>query len=152
MTWTGERVATLKQLWTGGHSASVIAARLGEVTRNAVIGKVHRLGLAGRKTGARKKTAPAAGFPFGGRSRCRTPSQLSSLLQARRHRMVRPAQKVLPEPGPAPDYAVTVHTLAPQHCRWPIGDPKLDGFHFCGRTRTRSAIPYCDHHAAIAYN
>src|SRR5262245_23827496 len=48
MTWTDERVETLKKLWTEGLSASQIAAELGGVTRNAVIGKVHRLGLAGR--------------------------------------------------------------------------------------------------------
>ena len=48
MTWTDERVETLKKLWTDGLSASQIAAELGGITRNAVIGKVHRLGLSGR--------------------------------------------------------------------------------------------------------
>ncbi len=48
MTWTDERVETLKKLWTEGLSASQIAAELGGITRNAVIGKVHRLGLSGR--------------------------------------------------------------------------------------------------------
>jgi GcrA cell cycle regulator len=48
MTWTDERVETLKRLWTDGLSASQIAAELGGITRNAVIGKVHRLGLSGR--------------------------------------------------------------------------------------------------------
>ena len=50
MAWTDERVETLKKLWGEGLSASQIAGRLGSVTRNAVIGKVHRLGLSGRAT------------------------------------------------------------------------------------------------------
>ena len=60
--WTGTRTERLKKLWADGHSASGIAALLGEVTRNAVIGKVHRLGLAGRKTTSRqpvpRRTSP----------------------------------------------------------------------------------------------
>ena len=54
MGWTDERVALLTKLWADGLSASQIAAELGGITRNAVIGKVHRLGLAGRKTTSRK--------------------------------------------------------------------------------------------------
>ena len=53
--WTEERIETLKSLWAVGHSASEIAGRLGGITRNAVIGKVHRLGLAGRKTESRMR-------------------------------------------------------------------------------------------------
>src|SRR4029453_6321983 len=56
MAWTDERVELLKKLWADGLSASQIASRLGGVTRNAVIGKVHRLGLAGRATTARSRT------------------------------------------------------------------------------------------------
>ena len=52
--WTDTRTERLKALWADGRSASEIAGLLGEVTRNAVIGKVHRLGLAGRKTTSRK--------------------------------------------------------------------------------------------------
>ena len=57
MAWTDERVEMLKQLWTDGLSASQIARKMGGVTRNAVIGKVHRLGLSGRATPARVSTA-----------------------------------------------------------------------------------------------
>src|SRR5512134_1496608 len=56
MAWTDERVELLKKLWAEGLSASQIASRLGGVTRNAVIGKVHRLGLSGRATPTRMKT------------------------------------------------------------------------------------------------
>ena len=56
MTWTDERVELLKKLWADGLSASQIAAELGGITRNAVIGKVHRLGLSGRATTSRMKS------------------------------------------------------------------------------------------------
>ena len=59
MSWTDDRVDTLKKLWNDGESASAIAHQLGEVTRNAVIGKVHRLGLAGRANQSRKRNAAA---------------------------------------------------------------------------------------------
>jgi GcrA cell cycle regulator len=155
MAWTDDRTAILKKLWTDGASASAIATKLGEVTRNAVIGKVHRLGLAGHKTGARKAAAPIAGFPFTTRSRRRSrsrPSRTHSSTPALRPRTVRPPMRSLSELSPAPEVPVTIATLTDRLCHWPQGDPKLEGFHFCGRTRTRSAIPYCDHHAAIAYN
>ena len=58
MSWTDERVETLKKLWIDGLSASQIAKQLGSVTRNAVIGKVHRLGLAGRATPSRPAKRP----------------------------------------------------------------------------------------------
>ena len=59
MSWTDDRVETLKKMWTDGQSASQIAKELGGVTRNAVIGKVHRLGLSNR-AGAAATPAPAA--------------------------------------------------------------------------------------------
>ena len=71
MTWTDERVETLKKLWTDGLSASQIAAELGGITRNAVIGKVHRLGLSGRAKSPSsaaprpRKAAPASAHDAG---------------------------------------------------------------------------------------
>ncbi|MFQ6756785.1 GcrA family cell cycle regulator, partial [Cereibacter sphaeroides] len=67
MSWTDERVETLKRMWAEGQSASQIAKELGGVTRNAVIGKVHRLGLSNRVGGngsreeAEEEAAPAVG-------------------------------------------------------------------------------------------
>jgi GcrA cell cycle regulator len=63
MSWTDERVELLKKLWSEGQSASQIAKELGGVTRNAVIGKVHRLGLSNRNGGAAPEPAPVAGAP-----------------------------------------------------------------------------------------
>ncbi len=155
MSWTNERVDLLKKLWNDGLSASVIAQQIGEATRNAVIGKVHRLGLAGRATTSRVPGAlrPAALF------RARPPSK-NIRSRPCAHRACPPpadaAQKpkrraALPELGPAPEIPVTVQTLTRRNCRWPEGDPKLPGFHFCGRQKTGSPGPYCGAHAAIAF-
>ena len=152
MSWTNDRVDTLKKLWNDGESASAIAHRLGEVTRNAVIGKVHRLGLAGHANQSRKRSAarPLSLFP------ARTPSRnIRSEPRARRDwqprsRVAPKRGPVLPELGAPPDRLITVQSLSERTCRWPIGDPKMHGFHFCGRAKPE-ARPYCGHHAAIAF-
>jgi GcrA cell cycle regulator len=150
MSWTDDRVTTLKKLWAEGQSASAIAAALGEVTRNAVIGKVHRLGLAGRRTAPRRPKSGAVLFPSSTRHpnarRPRTPSAFP-----RTRRPATSIKQVLCELGPAPDHPVTVETLTGRNCRWPEGDPKIPGFHFCGRPKTETPGPYCGAHAAIAY-
>ena len=82
MAWTEDRVEMLKQLWTDGLSASQIARKMGGVTRNAVIGKVHRLGLSGRATPARVSTARVSAGA--GRARPSTPSLSGNALSAAR--------------------------------------------------------------------
>ena len=153
MTWTNDRIDTLKQYWQDGFSASQIAQRLGGITRNAVIGKVHRLGLAGRVNPSRRSVS----------TRSRSSAQVSHMpARSRRQGPVyriryipaaaSPKQHpIMPELGPAPSIPVTVQELTVLTCRWPEGDPKLIGFHFCGRAKTNPAIPYCDHHTAIAF-
>jgi len=151
MSWTDDRVDTLKKLWNDGLSAAAIAQTIGAVTRNAVIGKVHRLGLSSRATPLRKRSAmrPLSLFPE------RAPSTRRSLPGRRRaHQAPTGAAQnrplILPKLGPPPDQPVTVQTLTAMSCRWPIGDPKAPGFHFCGRTKP-AVSPYCDHHAGLAY-
>ncbi len=152
MSWTNDRVETLKQYWSDGLSASVIAQKLGEVTRNGVIGKVHRLGLSGRANRSRNRGAARTPFffPAGAsskKSRAQRPLRRAwqgcASTKGDRHR-------ILPELGPPPDLPVTVQSLTALTCRWPIGDPKTYGFHFCGRAKP-DGRPYCDHHAAIAF-
>jgi GcrA cell cycle regulator len=159
MSWTDERVELLTKLWADGLSASQIAAKLGEVTRNAVIGKVHRLGLAGRATTSRIRSARprtnVALFPsrssqvqyrtFGNMALKVAPDPLE-----RKSASVIPL-RALPELEPAPEGVITLIDLKESMCHWPIGDPMEEGFHFCGR-RKSFGIPYCEHHAAIAYN
>ncbi len=134
MGWTDERVEQLKALWTEGLSASQIARVLGGVTRNAVIGKVHRLGLAGR-----------AGPPRAERSRNAVPRKTAVHISA-------PAPQIVEEdPITLEDgNFATVLTIHDRMCRWPIGDPAENEFHFCGH-KPRFGSPYCEAHARKAY-
>jgi GcrA cell cycle regulator len=143
MGWTDERVETLKKLWIEGLSASQIAKQLTGVTRNAVIGKVHRLGLAGRATPSRpaKRPRPA--------SRPRIASSSNAVVRPRM--APAPYLALVPhlEPLKAEDGSVTtVLTLTDSVCKWPIGDPTEASFAFCGRHSTGT---YCQDHAQLAF-
>lgn len=152
MGWNEERVELLKKLWAEGLSASQIAGRLGEVTRNAVIGKVHRLGLSGRATTSRMKShrprprAQAAKrlarprFPQVGNS------PLHRLYQADTEPYVPPAEELV---IPLAERR-SIETLAECDCRWPIGDPQESDFHFCGKKKV-VGLPYCEFHARRAF-
>lgn len=144
MAWTDDRVEILSTLWAEGLSASQIATKLGGVTRNAVIGKVHRLGLSGRVKPKRKtkvatpRTATTA--------RKRTPVKR------------RAAPRVVAAPPPPPLEAkplangefATIMTINEHICKWPLGDPTSADFRFCGRG-TDKGEPYCQAHAQLAY-
>ena len=133
--WSEDRVEQLKTLWTEGLSASQIARALGGVTRNAVIGKVHRLGLAGRASPSRSE-----------RPRLPMAPKVPSI------RAHAPAVPVVEEdPVTLEDGShATVLTISDRMCRWPIGDPAASEFHFCGRN-PKSGSPYCEAHARKAY-
>lgn len=141
MDWTEERVAELKRLWLEGQSASQVARQLGGVSRNAVIGKVHRMGLAGRDP-------PATPRALGGLSPSRGKS--GAAAASVRRRIARPNQPSIPRaPRIELTPTATLLTLTPNGCRWPIGDPQEPGFGFCGRLRT-DQVSYCRHHAQAA--
>jgi len=142
MAWTDERVELLKKLWAEGLSAAQIANKMGGVTRNAVIGKVHRLGLSGRATPAK----PQRGC---------TPSAERKEVSAPKER--RPEVKsVIPEPEFIAPLVLdtgdrtTVATIKNNMCKWPLGDPAKDDFHFCGQS-TLSGKSYCAYHAHLAF-
>jgi GcrA cell cycle regulator len=142
--WTDERVDLLKKLWGDGLSCSQIAKQLGGVTRNSVIGKVHRLGLAGRATPSKPQRivfkAP------------RPPRHVT----ARPAPPPRQAAPTTPEPSLRAHYVeegpgtATVLTLGADMCKWPIGDPRLESFTYCGR-RAEEKGSYCQLHAQVAY-
>jgi GcrA cell cycle regulator len=152
--WSDDRVELLSKLWGEGLSASQIAAALGGgVTRNAVIGKVHRLGLSGRaKPGAGAAARPAKPRPAtplapqadGVRTPPRDPEQLMrpTLVADQRWDV---EQVEIPE-----SQRVSIMELRDTTCRWPLGDPSKPDFAFCGG-RAVTGLPYCGHHCRIAY-
>ncbi len=155
MSWTDERVETLKKLWQEGHSASQIAKQLGGVTRNAVIGKVHRLGLSGRAAPS-QPTRPLYKPARPPRPAASAASHVSERPAAQA--AVRRTEPVLARPvisQPIVPYVespgtATVLTLGAKMCKWPIGDPSSDSFSFCGR-RSDDGTPYCVEHGRVAY-
>lgn len=151
MSWTDDRVELLKKLWQDGLSASQIAAELGGVTRNAVIGKVHRLGLSGR------------GQPTSSIKRTRRPRAASAPRRPRRITSIGSAALKLdidlaPEHYIQPREVVvipiakrlSIEKLTDKTCKWPIGDPTHEDFHFCGHD-SEEGTPYCKYHSSIAY-
>lgn len=155
MSWTDERVEQLRKLWADGLSASQIAQELGGVTRNAVIGKVHRLGLSGRakstshNAATRPKRVSRAAFA----TKTARPAQRTLQNPA----LVVSAEPETPAPPPARDPLVApvalrleLTELTDRTCKWPIGDPTEEDFHFCGHG-AKEGGPYCAYHARLAY-
>jgi GcrA cell cycle regulator len=151
--WTDEKVELLRQLWLDGKSASQIAAELGDgVTRNAVIGKVHRLGLSGRvkasaPTAPRVRQRPTAARPAAPRSggfRGNTALALARETQIEAEPQIR-EDVVIPM-----SLRVTIVELREAMCRWPLGDPTSSEFRYCG-IQTQNDGPYCAHHGRMAY-
>jgi GcrA cell cycle regulator len=160
MSWTDERVEQLRQHWIEGKSASQIAILLGHgLTRNAVIGKVHRLGLAGRA----KPTTSVAPRP-------RAPSSQQGVHRAAAPRNAAIAPRVVrgatalaiasrteieAEPEAFESVVlpmsirVTILELKEAMCRWPLGDPSSPDFRYCGSTVASG--PYCAYHGRLAY-
>ena len=177
MAWTDERVELLKKMWGEGQSASQIAKELGGVTRNAVIGKVHRLGLSNRAGASAAK-----------------PDTPKEAPKAKAKAAAKPAPKPAAEPAPAPETKAAAPTparkqiipagqpLPPQPsaneispealakvseiekkakklslmeltertCKWPVGDPATDDFWFCGLP-VQQGKPYCEAHVGVAF-
>ncbi len=159
-TWTEERLELLKKLWGEGLSASQIATQLGGgVTRSAVLGKTHRLGLVRNRSAEtatprlRNPTQPPAQAITSNLAAPQNPNQgpkpsVQASIQA-------PAEH--PKPAPLPVEAVapgskglTIMEFREGTCRWPLGDPTKPEFRYCGAGGV-PGLPYCDHHAQIAY-
>jgi len=158
MSWTDEIVEQLRQHWIEGKSASMIASLLGHgLSRNAVIGKVHRLGLAGRakpptSAGARPSSSQTRAL----RAAAPSPSPVAP-------RVVRGATALAIAPRAQPEaepetyesvvlpmsLRVTIVELKKAMCRWPLGDPTSPDFRYCGSPAPNG--PYCPHHGRLAY-
>jgi GcrA cell cycle regulator len=147
MDWSTERIEQLRSLWRDGLSASQIAAVLGGITRNAVIGKAHRLGLTGRPSPIKNRGA--------GPVRPRPPRRpRTERLPAAPRVAAAPVRRVVEPPPPPVELedmpGATILTLTDRICKWPIGDPRDAEFHFCGRV-SAEGLPYCVEHARRAY-
>jgi GcrA cell cycle regulator len=125
MSWTDERVALLKKMWIEGKTAAEIAKELGGVTRNAVIGKAHRLKLSNRVSPIQQNKKPPA-----------------KIVPEKKVEKIVVRQRTEP--------AVSLIDLKGGECRWPIGDPREENFGFCGHNAI-AGLPYCSEHAKVAY-
>ena len=177
MNWTDERVELLKKLWSDGLSASQIAAQLGGVSRNAVIGKVHRLKLSGR--GKTTKATPRTKKPVetvvnNGTQPPRAPrnTPVAPVAAAVAASAKKPQPSTIGatalkldfvadavsevEEQPSTDVVVPMSRhlsllqLSENTCKWTVGDPLSDDFYFCGADAGESG-PYCAFHAKLAF-
>ena len=173
MSWTDERVELLKKMWTEGQSASQIAKELGGVTRNAVIGKVHRLGLSNRAGSAaapapEKKTAKSGSTAKSEPKKSTKAAPKEKVIEvtvAPRKPIVPAGQPLPPQPSAneiSPEALATVREvektakkislmeLTERTCKWPIGDPATEEFWFCGLA-VQQGKPYCEAHVGVAF-
>ncbi|MGH1378646.1 MAG: GcrA family cell cycle regulator [Alphaproteobacteria bacterium] len=142
MSWTDDRVSILKKLWGDGHTAAEIAKQLGGVTRNAVIGKAHRLKLSNRVSPIQQNKKPANKNTQ--RKQVEKPKVTPAAV------VEKLAQPPVTEDVVPSGSSYSLMDLKPRMCRWPSGDPREEGFGFCGE-KTISGIPYCEEHAKVAY-
>lgn len=177
MSWTDDRVELLKKMWGEGQSASQIAKELGGVTRNAVIGKVHRLGLSNRagsagaaKADAKPKPAPKA--KADPKPQLKTEPAIKPVpadapkpnLPARKQ-IIPAGQPLPPQPSAneiSPEALAKVNAvekkakklslmeLTERTCKWPVGDPATEDFWFCGLP-VQQGKPYCEAHVGVAF-
>jgi len=150
--WTTEREDLLKSLWGQGYSASTIANRLAcSLTRNAVIGKAHRMGLAGRKGEA---------APIQPKKKNITPAQKAAQkLNSTARALGLPPKEIMEAaeeiveniPEVRTDSACDIFNISIQTCKYGVGDPREDNFYFCGKPPFRTGSVYCLRHHMIVY-
>jgi GcrA cell cycle regulator len=178
MSWNEERVEMLKTMWSEGKSASQIAKELGGVTRNAVIGKVHRLGLSNRigGEGRPEEEADVGAFAEAPAPEPVPEPQIAEPQPAAAARTVAretaPVVRAKPSGQPLPPQPagseisaealanlaevakkarrLSLMQLTERTCKWPVGDPATDDFWFCGLP-TVPGKPYCETHVAVAF-
>lgn len=169
MAWTDEMVEDLRKMWHEGLTTGEIGKRLG-VSKNSIVGKVHRLGLSGRPSPIKKKdeptkekneplketvkkeeknvkkTKPEKNIKEDTVSKTEIETTVSEIKEERIE-IIRSSSKV---EHPKQHGKITLTDLDNHTCRWPIGDPKDENFHFCGK-KIKIGQTYCEEHANIAY-
>ncbi len=155
MAWTEKMVEDLKIMWKQGLTTGEIGKRLG-VSKNSIVGKVHRLQLDARPSPIKKKdeeqenaavAATAETKPAAVKAKTEKKTELREEIPAAAPQPVAEKPAVVRK-NVAGDVKLT--DLDNHTCRWPIGDPKDENFHFCGR-KVRIGQTYCEEHAALAY-
>ena len=138
MSWTEEKVEKLKELWGKGNTASQIAEIIGGITRNAVIGKAHRLNLS-----AKIKTRTAVS------NQNYENSQNENNIKSRKSRKSK-FKSLIIEKDFEPENPKQLEELDENCCKWPIGHPNEKSFYFCGRSSLKD-FSYCKLHLLYAY-
>ena len=152
MSWTDEKIAELKRLWLEGKSTGEIGKIIG-MSKNAVVGKAHRLGLESRPSPIKRnedvKDVKAAAAKVGKAEKTLKSGKAEKGDSADKAGEVGSAAK---KSGSKVDAGkgVTLVDLNMHTCRWPIGDPKDPDFHFCGK-EVELGKPYCEEHLAQAF-
>ena len=138
MSWTPERENKLKELWKKGYTASQIAALISETTRNAVIGKAHRLNLEARAVSKKSET--------------NTHKQKNNYPEVKVQRLGRKARfkALLLDKNFEKENPIKLEELTDKTCRWPIGHAHEKNFYFCGR-KPMEKFPYCKLHVLYAF-
>ena len=137
MSWTEEKVAKLKELWSKGHTASQIAEALGDTTRNAVIGKAHRLNLEARAPSKQSGQSSTS---------VNRPARKGAAPISRKAKF----RSILLDKNFEPENPKSLEDLTDQTCKWPIGHPTEEKFYFCGR-KPEGEFPYCKLHVLYAF-
>ena len=138
MSWNEEKVSKLKELWGKGNTASQIASIIGGLSRNAVIGKAHRLNLSAKiKT---KSVSSNQGFQNN------LQENNSKQKKGRKSKF----QSLIIEKDFEPENPKKLEELDETSCKWPVGHPEEESFYFCGRSSLKD-FSYCKLHLLYAY-
>ena len=138
MSWTEEKVKKLRELWTKGLTASEIAGTLGDTTRNAVIGKAHRLNL--------EERAPSKAKSVSEKKQTNSAQPKLRASASRKSKF----NSILLDKNFEPENPTALENLTDQTCKWPSGHPEEENFYFCGRKPVDS-FPYCKLHVLYAF-
>ena len=138
MSWTPEKEEKLKNLWKKGHTASQISSMLGDTTRNAVIGKAHRLNLEARAISTKFK------------SKVNTENNVKPEIKTQKLGRKARFKALLLDKSFEQENPKKLEELTNETCRWPIGHPYEETFYFCGR-KPMEKFPYCKLHVLYAF-